>query len=440
MPAILLLALYVALLIAPIGMAWAQGLPPRHWQDEIASGLALAAFAGLMAEFVLSGRFHLVSCRIGIDTTMRVHQLMARVLTGIIALHPFLYATPVSNYPDPSDTTSRLTLGLTGASLVTGLVAWLALLVMVLLAAFPRPRGTSYESWRLSHGFAALLVAVFGTLHALQAGRYSADPALARLWLALLAVAILTHVWVYAVKPAWQLAHPYVVRSVRRVARNTWEVVIAPVSGEAARFKPGQFVWLNVGHSPFSVRENPFSIASAAASRDHLAFVIKEVGDFTRSVGAIAPGTRAYIDGPHGAVRIDRRKADGIALIAGGVGIAPLLSILRELRIAKDPRPIVLVYGNRQIDQIVRAEEIETAKLDLDLRVEHVLSEPPPGWVGRTGVVDGAMIRTLLSRPHAARWLYVICGPTPMIEGVEAALMDMGIPARQIIAEEFYFV
>ena len=187
-----LIALYIAILVLPVAAAWLQGLPPRKWQDDLSSGLALCAFSGILMEFLLSGRFRFVSGNIGIDTTMRVHQLMARTLTLAVLVHPFLYVTRAPNYPMPWDTTRQASVDFGPTAVLTGLVAWLALLIVVVMGIFREQRGGSYEAWRASHAIGAAVVAVFGTLHALEAGRYSADPFLAWFWIAMLAMAIAT--------------------------------------------------------------------------------------------------------------------------------------------------------------------------------------------------------------------------------------------------------
>ncbi len=435
----LLLLLYIGLILAPLVLAYGQGLPLRSWQDELSSALAIGAFAGLYIEFVLSGRFRSVSDRIGIDATMRMHQLMARWFGAVFLLHPFIYVTPLLETPLPWDPSRQQTLGLTSVSLLAGVAAWLALMAMVIFAVFRRQWKGTYESWRLTHGVAALLVAVFGWLHAVGAGRYSGHPFLAAYWSVLMAVALFTLLWVYALKPAWQSRHPYRVRSVARAALNTWRIVVEPAEGDAIDFSAGQFVWLNIGHSPFSLRENPFSISSAPGSRGHLEFLIKEVGDFTRTVGGIAPGTIAYIDGPHGNLILEDRESAGVALIAGGVGVAPLFSILAQLYRDGDRRPVILLYGNRIPEQIIRPPELPRIEAALDLQIEHVIGEPPRGWKGRVGVVDAPLVREVFDRPDAASWLYVVCGPPAMIESVEEGLRAIGVPARQIISERFSY-
>ena len=76
-PSILLL-IYLAVAVTPLALGHLQGLPPRPFWDEVASGIAMTAFAVLLIEFVLSGRFKTITDRIGMDVTMRFHQLIAR--------------------------------------------------------------------------------------------------------------------------------------------------------------------------------------------------------------------------------------------------------------------------------------------------------------------------------------------------------------------------
>jgi len=433
-PALLIIA-YVGLALASLALAYAQGKPPRPIWDELSSGLALTAFSILLVEFLLSGRFHSISKRIGMDVTMRFHQLLARTATVFVLVHPFLYSTP-TGIPRPDDITGLEHLGLTGPSIVSGLIAWFLLTVLVVAAIFRNQIGYTYEAWRVSHAFGAILIAVLSAHHAFSAGRYSGDATLHLFWLVLLAAAGGTILLVYVVRPLVRLRSPYHVDSVRQVALKIWEVDIKPTR-KALNFVAGQFVWLRVGCSSFSVRENPFSIASAPADRSRLSFVIKEQGDFTLNIGQIAPGAVAYVDGPHGNLTLEGRRAAGIGLIAGGVGIAPLLSILRQLQSDADRRPVILVYGNRCREQIVHLDELQAMSETLDLRVAHVLSEPPPDWRGHIGMVDGTLVKELFSFDGADRWCYFLCGPPAMIDAAERALHEKGIPDRQIVSERF---
>jgi predicted ferric reductase len=78
------------------------------------------------------------------------------------------------------------------------------------------------------------------------------------------------------------------------------EVTVGPDGDRGLEHKAGQFVWLNIGHSSFSIKENPFSLCSAPAGGPQISFTIKKLGDFTRTIGRIKPDTPAYLDGHYG--------------------------------------------------------------------------------------------------------------------------------------------
>ncbi|UCE30940.1 MAG: ferredoxin reductase family protein [Burkholderiales bacterium] len=433
-----LFGLYAALALAPLAIAWALGLPRRPWADELSSALALVGFSTMLMEFVLCGRFDSVSGRIGIDRTMRAHQLIARALTVAILLHPFLY-TLSAQPARPWDPEGARALAIGGASAVTGMLAWVMLPVLVVWSIFRDAFPYRYETWRLAHGFGAALIAVFGAYHAIVAGRYSEHPVLAWFWIALVAVAMLTLVRTYLLEPLRQRRHRYRVVSVRPVAHRTWEMAIEPERRETFVFRPGQFVWLTLGRTPFSVTEHPFSICSAPAELPRVAFAIKEAGDFTSRLGELKPGAEAFIDGPHGNMVVHGRAAAGIAFVAGGVGFAPIASMLRQLRADGDPRPMKLIYGNRIEAQIMYRDEIEAAAHELDLQVHHVLGEPPPGWQAEVGRLDAPLLRRLLGPAPPRDWLYVVCGPTPMILAVQQSLAELGVPEARVVAERFSY-
>jgi len=283
------------------------------------------------------------------------------------------------------------------------------------------------------------VIALLTLHHATDAGRYSDDTALAMFWLVMVIIAFATLLQVYVIRPLLQLRSPYRVVSVKPIARATWELVLEPERGSAIEFDAGQFVWLTVGRSPFSITEHPFSMSSCPSDLPRVAFVIKEVGDFTRSVGTIPTGSAAFVDGPHGNLVVADTPCAGIVLIAGGVGAAPVFSILRQLRHDNDRRPIKLIYGNRIADQIMYASELDAMREDMNLEIHHVLSEPPPDWSGAVGQIDESLLAKVLDFDDRDAWLYVVCGPSPMIDSVEDGLSRLGIPLRQVVAEKFSY-
>jgi predicted ferric reductase len=166
----------------------------------------------------------------------------------------------------------------------------------------------------------ALAIAVLGTHHTLSVGTYSAGRWLAAFWIAATGLALLAMLHVYVIKPLQLRRAPYRVVSNRKVADRMWDLAVVPEQGDAMRFAAGQFVWLNLGHSAFSLTEHPFSVSSAPVDRPRISFTIKESGDFTSRIGSVAIGTRAYLDGPYGNFTLAGREACSVVFIAGGVG------------------------------------------------------------------------------------------------------------------------
>lgn len=435
---IILIPFYVFVVLLPLGLAWVGASQARSFWDELASGAGMLAFAIILVEFVLSGRFRSVSRRLGMDVTMRFHQLIARTAVVLALIHPFLYQTGF-NPQRPWDVTRQLTLTPDIESLGSGIVAWILLTPFILLSISRDKLPYKYETWRLMHGLGALLIAALVLHHALAAGRYSQGPVLGSVWTVLFATAVISVMYVYLVEPALQRRKAWVVHSVRPVALKTWELSLDPVNHSGLQYEAGQFAWLNVGNSPFSLYENPFSISSAPASGGRLQFMIKELGDFTKTIGRIKPGTRAYVDGPHGNLIVSGRHEPGIALIAGGVGIAPLISILRQLQLEKDQRPTTLVYGNRIVDQVTCKEELERYQGRPHANLVLTLSDPPEDWTGHTGIVDRALIAKTFEAEHTKDWLFILCGPSGMMETVEDTLIEIGVPPQQIISERFNY-
>jgi predicted ferric reductase len=433
-----LLALYLAVALAPLLLALVAGKPARNVWRELSAGLAMVGFAMLLLEFVLSGRFRGVSGRVGIDVTMRVHQLAALGVLLFLLVHPFLYAVPRLS-PDPMRAVAFVQRMFTMEWYRSGVIAWGLLLVLVPMGIFRDRLPFRYEIWRASHGLGAALIAGFGLHHTLAVGSHSADRLLAAFWIALAGLAILTLLFVYIVKPLMQLRRPYRVVANRQVADRTWEVVIHPEREAPIDFLAGQFAWLNLGHAPFSLTEHPFSISSAPADRPDLKFTIKQSGDFTDRIGEIQVGERAWLDGPHGHFVVPLPRPERMAFIAGGVGFAPVMGILRQLRAERWPGRLLLLYGNRVATQILYREELESMAAQMRLDLKLVLSEPPPGWHGPVGELSTEMLDACLDPLERARWTYFVCGPPPMMNSVERSLLAFGVPGRQIIAERFKY-
>lgn len=445
------LILYLGVVLLPLGLSLALNLPQRPWPDQLSSHFAMIGFNLILLEFLTTGRLKLLSRLLGIDWVLQVHQLLARLAALLLLIHPFLYTLP--NKPSGLYVSSDAQfLGINLASSLTGMLALITLIILIGLALTRQNSGLRYETWRASHAIMALLVVVLGFHHTTHAGRFSQEPWILIYWQIALALALLSIAWVYLIQPLIQTQQAYQVVSIREVAARIWELVIErPSSTKSStpslKYQAGQFVWLKIGH-PRPLYENPFSIASCPDENStQLKFLIKEVGDFTHQVTQLKNGDQIFIDGAYGnfGQKLYDPKTKEVVFIAGGVGVAPVLSLIRSLAQSSDAtllkKKIVLIYGNRTPEQIIDLAKMVNLQAFEQLTQINVISEPNEAWQGEVGVLDAATLNRIFKSTGIAvtQAQYFVCGPAVMIDAVENTLDEMGVQLNQIDSEKFQY-
>jgi predicted ferric reductase len=304
------------------------------------------------------------------------------------------------------------------------------------MAIFRHHLPLRYEVWRATHVLGALAIAAGGAHHTFTVGSYSGVPGLFWFWCALLAIALASFLFVYFLRPWLLLRMGYRVVANRALAPAIRELTMEPGSGRGIRFEPGQFAWLNTW--PLPLVDHPFSICSAPAELPRVRMLIKARGDFSGSLEHLVPGTPVRLDVPHGHFGLHAGRGDSVYLIAGGIGISPVMSVLRHLHSTHDPRPISLLYGARNLEQLVYADEISAIATQVGLRTRFFLDEPPPGWSAGVGPLTEESVRAgLPDAPETC--LCLVCGPTPLMLAVERWLLAAGVPSRQIVYERFEY-
>jgi len=223
------------------------------------------------------------------------------------------------------------------------------------------------------------------------------------------------------------------VKSVTQVSRNTYNVLLQP-KAKKIDYAPGQFAFLKLYRESLPTEEHPFTISSSPTNGKNISFTIKNSGDYTSTVKYTVPGDRARIDGPYGHFSFLRYAPCDLLFIAGGVGITPILSMIRYLRDTNDERSWTLIWGNRTEDDIIFRKEIEQITSP-DRRVIHVLSEQED-WQGERGIIDKPMLDRLLNDNDRNARVF-LCGPPPMMTAVRESLRELGIKGGRIHTERF---
>lgn len=429
------LGLYVVVVAAPLfALLPGAASAGRGFTWDFAMALGYAGAAMLGVQFALTARFKRATAPFGIDIVYYFHRYLALAALAIVLAHYALVRASVAGGLGPLDPRAA------PGYMTAGRIALALFLVLVASSLVRRALRLDYDRWRRLHALLATVAFALALLHVFGSARYLDTAWKQLLWAAYGAFWLALIGYVRVLRP-WRVARrPWRVLEVRPERGRVRTLVLAPDDNRPLHFAAGQFVWLTLRASPFAMREHPFSIASSAERTDRIELAIKELGDFTATIGSVRAGETAWVDAPYGTFGIDvRPDAPGYVFVAGGVGIAPVLSMLRTLADRNDRRPLWLFYGNRAWERAAFRDELERLAGRLDLTVIHLLQEPPAGWTGERGLLTREMLARHLPAGHADLE-YFVCGPTPMTHVAEAALARLGVPAGRIHSEIFDWV
>lgn len=180
------------------------------------------------------------------------------------------------------------------------------------------------------------------------------------------------------------------------------------------------------------VGEAMFSITSSPTLKEYKEFSIKRCGQLTDALHEMEVGQQIGVRGPYGKpFPVDTEfKGKNLLFIAGGIGLAPLHSVINYVRANRaDYGRIDVLYGSRSADDLVDYAEIrdEWCKEE-GLNVYTTIDRPQEGWEGHVGFVP-AYLKELSFKPDCTA---IICGPPIMIKFVLQALLEMGFDKKQV--------
>jgi NAD(P)H-flavin reductase/ferredoxin len=221
-------------------------------------------------------------------------------------------------------------------------------------------------------------------------------------------------------------------------------VVVRTLAAQAAvLFEPGQYVRLTLYPAdggqvrPPSVARD-YSMANVATDGRELEFLIRVLPDgaFSGYIAARAKvGEMVTVEGPFGKFGLRPNAGLTPVFVAGGTGLAPIMSMLRALAAAGSAEPATLVFGNTNAGDLFFGRELdELTKALPGLTVHRCLVNPGPEWDGDVGLVTDA-ISAHVETPQAHSWY--LCGPPPMIAATKDLLAGRGVPRTQIYEETF---
>lgn len=361
----------------------------------------------------------------GLTSLWKVHHWLGAGAFLLAMVHPILLALSAATLSPRA--AAEMLLPPSGATAVW--VGWGALLAMTVFLAptFSFFGAPHYQRWKHLHAVSALAV-MLAFAHTMMLGRGLPG----WLWwtLALIAAAALSF------RLVWRKFRPgrlFRIDAVTPLADRVVELSLSPVDGRPPTYMAGQFVYLAPLDEALAAgrrEEHPYTIASAPQD-PALRIAIKDLGDASRALQQVQPGTLASVDGPYGRF-FDPGDSAPQLWIGGGIGITPFVGRARWMQAAGSRADVHLIYCAQDpgrayyLDVFTRLAE-ESPNF-------HVW----PHFFRDEGPLLASWI-TARCTDIERRSVYA-CGPAPLLDLMKSINRELGIPASRYNSEEFDFL
>jgi predicted ferric reductase len=385
----------------------------------------LAASVLLLAQVVLMARIPLLERAFGQDDLARRHRLVGFTSFNLMLAHIVFITIGYAAGDLLSTPATFWDLTVDYPGMLLALAGTAALVMVVVTSIRAARRRLRYESWHLLHLYAYLGVGL-ALPHQLWTGSQLVGSTGRTVfwWSAWAAAAAAILVWRVGVPAYRSVRHDLRVTSVVREADGVVSVYVTGRDLHVLKVEAGQFFsWRFLAGTGWS-RAHPYSLSAAPDGRS-LRITVKDLGDGSRDVARLRPGTRVLVEGPHGRLSARARTRRGVALVGAGVGITPLRALAEGL--SYGPGEAVLVHRYAAVPLFGR--ELELIAAERGLRVVDL-----PGPRSRAGNDPAHLLHHVPDLAH--RDVYV-CGPQEWTEQVRSAALAAGLPPQHLHVETF---
>lgn len=226
----------------------------------------------------------------------------------------------------------------------------------------------------------------------------------------------------------------------RAIADGVFELTLGPTDGQPVfDYQAGQFVMLQLLNADGTVwAKAAYSLAGAPdESRDFIVLAVKVRGDFTQRASALKPGDPLNVQGPFGRFVLPEGDSH-LVLLAGGIGITPFRSMLRQVLSRGQGRRVTLVYSCRTLQVMPYFEELqELAARHPDFKcVITFTGYPPDGWTGETGRIGQKLIAKHV--PDAKTAEFMACGTNEFVKDMYESLAKLGVDVTLRLHKEIF--
>jgi predicted ferric reductase len=430
-----LVATVVGIGVVLVMVMWWRDNPPSSvhgWGPWLTSAGRITGLVGtylIVIEVLLMGRVAWLDRMIGMDRLALWHRRNGEYSISLLVAHAVLtiWGYALTGHEGPVKETTTVVFDYPDVLAAT---VGLGLLVLIgVLSARVVRRRVDYQTWYFIHLYTYLALAL-SFAHQFNTGEdFATHPFNRAAWIALYAVVGLL-LLVYRVgKPLRdQTRHHLHVSNVVAEAPGVVSIYITGRRLDEVGAESGQFfLWRFLSRDHWW-QAHPFSL-SAAPNGQFLRLTVKDLGDHSRNLSHLAPGTRVMAEGPYGAFTARRRRRRKVLLIGGGVGITPLRALFESLPGGADD--VTMIYRASAPADLAFRGELDAIARARRARVHYLVgsrSEHPE-------YLAAGHIRSLV--PDIADRDIYLCGPEPLQAAVVDALTVLRVPGRQIHNENF---
>lgn len=430
--------LYLILVVNPIviGLFWWQANSLVIGNSLASAMLSFGRLAGLVSVYgvllqvLLIGRTTWVEKVFGLDRLARAHHYNGVALLFSLLAHAALVISSYAMLAQVS-VLQQIVNFLYIQDVLKAHIALAIFMVVIVYSILIVRKKWNYEWWRLVHLLVYIAV-ILAFSHQLALGEdFQGNRLFVAYWYALYAF-VFGNWFVYRVAtPLYRFwAHQFRVSRVVQENHNVVSIYITGKNLSRLRIRGGQFGIFRFLDNRRWWQAHPFSFSMVPTDTE-LRITVKSVGDFTAAIKTLAAGTPVIMEGPFGIFTAEQAETEKLLLIAGGIGITPIRSMVESAVGKKD---ITVLYNCRTEQDAVLWSELSDYANRFKFPLHLVLSEQAV-WDGERGKISHDIIDRLVPDAHD-RDVYV-CGPSGMMRNIVSLFKGIGVPRERIHFEKF---
>lgn len=430
------ITIYTLGIIIPL-ILWYLKVNPKFLFIDTGSTLnTLAKMAGIAGvslfaiNILLSGRYHLLDRLFnGLDKVYLAHVRTGKIAFTLLLTHVVLIYAGLWNIS--FDTFKQFITNRSDWAINYGVLGFSGLFIIVVITLSAK---LPYQIQKGIHKFLGLFFFLGGLHVYLIPSDVAFNLPLRWYILGLAGLALLSYVWKTVLRKWLVRRYKYVVTKVTSLSPTVTEIEMVADGKRRMSFIAGQFLYVGFRQSSFPKEEHPFSISSAP-HEETIRITVRGSGDYTKRMNELKAGSKALIQGPFGAFYEKRFDNKHQLWVAGGIGITPYISILRDLANRPDLSSlekynIDLFYTFRSETEGVFHQELQ----ELSSRLPWFRYYP---WNGETK--DRLTVELIKKELAITNKELFIVGPPPMLKSMAKQFHQNGIAKKNIHFEIFNY-